>query len=48
MPSLIRLLVIVGILGGIAYGGIYALANLVTPKPRDITVTVPNDRFLKK
>lgn len=48
MPSLIRFLTVVGIIGGVIYGGIYALANFVQPKPREMTVGVPNDRFLKK
>ena len=25
-----------------------ALANFVTPKPREMTVTIPPDKFLKK
>jgi hypothetical protein len=25
----------------------FALANFVEPKPREITVTVPQDRFVK-
>src|SRR5262249_20377605 len=29
MPSLIRFLTVVGIIGGLIYGGIYALANFV-------------------
>lgn len=48
MPSLIRFLTVVGTIGGLIYGGIYALANFVQPKPREMTVTVPPDRFLKK
>ena len=48
MPSLIRFLTVVGIIGGLIYGGIYALASLVQPKPREMTVTVPPDRFQKK
>ncbi len=47
MPSLIRFLAVVGITGGLIYGGVYALANFVTPKPREIVVTVPNSQFLK-
>jgi hypothetical protein len=27
---------------------IFALANFVNPKPREMTVTIPADRFLKK
>lgn len=48
MPSLFRFLIAVGVIGGIAYGVVYALANFVTPTPREMTVTVPPDKFLKK
>jgi hypothetical protein len=48
MPTLFRFLTVVAVIGGIIYGAIFALANLVTPKPREMTVTVPADRFLKK
>jgi hypothetical protein len=48
MPSLLRFLAVVAIIGGLIYGGIFALANFVTPKPREMTVTVPPDRFLKR
>lgn len=48
MPSLFRFLTVVAILCGLVYGGIFALANFVNPKPREMTVTVPPDRFLKK
>ena len=48
MPSLFRFLIVVGIIAGIGYGVVFALANLVNPKPREITVTIPPDRFLKK
>ena len=44
MPSLIRLLVILAILGGIGYGAMWALANLVQPQPREMSVSVPLDR----
>jgi hypothetical protein len=47
MPSLFRLLVVLGVLGGLAYGGIVALATLVQPKPREITVTIPPERLNK-
>ncbi len=48
MPSLFRFLTVVAVLGGVIYGGIFALANFVNPKPREMTVSVPPDRFLKK
>ena len=47
MPSLFRFLVVVGIIFAIGYGGIFALANFVKPKPREISVTLPPDRFYK-
>jgi hypothetical protein len=47
MPSLIRLLFALGLLGGLAYGGIVALATFVQPQPREMTVTVPQDRLNK-
>ncbi len=48
MPSLFRFLTVVAVIGGLIYGGIFALANFVNPKPREITVSVPPDRFLKR
>jgi hypothetical protein len=48
MPSLFRLLTVVAVIVGILYGAIFALANFVNPKPREMTVTIPPDRFLKK
>lgn len=48
MPSLFRFLVIVGLIGGLAYVTVFALANFVKPKPREIIVTVPQDKFLKQ
>jgi hypothetical protein len=48
MPSLIRLLVFLGIVGGLGYGVMFALATLVEPKPREMVVTVPPDRFVRQ
>jgi hypothetical protein len=48
MPSLFRLLIVLGIIGGIGYGALFALATLVGPKTREISVTVPPDRFVKR
>lgn len=48
MPSLFRFLLVIGIIGGLGYGVMYALATFVNPKPREITVTVPPDRFYKQ
>ena len=48
MPSLFRFIVVVAILGGLGYAAVYALANFVDLKPREITVTIQPDRFLKR
>jgi hypothetical protein len=48
MPSLFRFLTVVAVIGGIIYGVIFALANFVTPKPREMSVSIPADKFLKK
>jgi hypothetical protein len=48
MPSLLRLLLVLGIIGGIGYGVVFALATFVDPKPREISVTVPPDKFIKQ
>ncbi len=48
MPSLFRFLTVVAVIAGIAYGAIFVLANFVNPKSREMTITVPADKFLKK
>jgi hypothetical protein len=48
MPSLIRVLVVVGVIGGLGYAAMFALATYVDPKPREMSVTVPQDRFVKQ
>jgi xanthosine utilization system XapX-like protein len=48
MPSLFRFLTIVAVIAGLIYGLIFALANFVNPKPREMSVTIPADRFLKR
>jgi hypothetical protein len=32
----------------VIYGGLYALAHFVEPKPREISVSVPPDKFFKE
>jgi lipopolysaccharide export LptBFGC system permease protein LptF len=48
MPSLFRFLTVVAIIAGIVYGVVFVLANFVNPKSREMTVTIPPDKFLKK
>ena len=45
MPSLIRFIVICGILAGLAYGGMFALATFVEPEEREIRVKIPSNRI---
>ena len=40
MPTLIRFLVIVGLLVGLVYGGMIALVELVKVQPREMSQTV--------
>jgi hypothetical protein len=47
MPTLFRLLTVLAILGGIAYGVVWLLANYLEPAPRSITITVPQERIGK-
>ena len=47
MSSLLRVIVVLGLLGGFVYGAVFSLANFVQPKPREITITIPQDRFAK-
>ncbi len=47
MPSLIRFLVVIGIIGGIVYGGMLALAWNVEPKQREMTIKIPSKRINK-
>jgi hypothetical protein len=41
MPSLVRFLVIAGILGGVVYGGLYAMAVFFEPEPKETSTPVP-------
>jgi hypothetical protein len=48
MPSLFRFVAVVGIVGLVAYVAVFALANFVQPKPREMVVTIPPTKFLKR
>lgn len=45
MPSLIRLLVVLCVIGAAVYGGMIALVMLVEPTPREMSVRVPSERL---
>jgi hypothetical protein len=48
MPSLLRFIVVIGIIVGLCYGVLWSLATFVNPKQREITVTIPPDKFVKQ
>ena len=45
MPTLTRFLVIMLVLGGLVFAGMLALAYLVEPTSREMTVTIPANRL---
>ncbi len=45
MPTLFRFLLTIAVLAGLVFGAMFALATLVEPQPRDMTVTVPPNRL---
>ncbi len=47
MPSLIRFLVVIGIIGGLVYGGMLALALTVEPNKREMRIKIPSKRINK-
>ena len=47
MPSLFRFLLVIGVLGGLVYGGAFSLTRHVEPQPREMTVTIPPDKLFK-
>jgi hypothetical protein len=47
MPSVFRFLLVVGLLGGVVYAGVFSLAKYVQPQPREITVIISPDKFAK-
>jgi|TARA_A100001391_G_scaffold85974_3_gene56415 hypothetical protein len=46
MPTLFRLLVAIAFVVGLAYAGMFALAVLVEPNEREVTVRVPTRDLL--
>ncbi len=47
MPTLFRFVVILAILGGLAWAGMIALVTYVDPEPREIVVTIPPQKLGK-
>ncbi|MHB2168358.1 histidine kinase [Alsobacter sp. R-9] len=47
MPVIIRFVLVVGILAGCAYAGLFALATFYEPEQREITITIPASKLGK-
>lgn len=47
MPSLIRFLVLIGILGGLVFAGMIALVAFVEPQPREMSQSILPARLNK-
>lgn len=41
MPSLLRFIFVVGLLGAVSAGGLYVLASFFEPESKEVTQTVP-------
>ena len=40
MPNLLRLLFYVGVIIGVIYGGLFAVATLLEPAPREMSTSI--------
>lgn len=45
MPTLFRLLLVIAVIVGAVYGGMFALATYVKPNTGEISVRIPPDRI---
>lgn len=45
MPTLFRFLVTLAIIGGLAYGAMFALVTFVEPNKGEMTVRIPAEKF---
>ena len=45
LPTLFRFLFVVALLAGLGFGAMIALAYLVQPDPREISVPIPSNRL---
>lgn len=46
MPTLIRLIIILLFLAGLAYGAMFALVTFVQPSPKEVTIRIPQRELL--
>lgn len=47
MPTLFRFLLVLAVLGGLGYAAMFALATLVKPQPREMSVPVQTERLFR-
>ena len=47
-PSLIRFILVLGVLAGLGWAAMFALATFVEPQPREMTQIVPPNRLTGK
>ena len=47
LPSLVRFLIWIGVIAGLAYGAMLALVTFVEPQQREMSATVPTTKFAK-
>jgi hypothetical protein len=45
VPTLFRFFAVLAILAGLGFAAMFALATLVEPEPREISVTVPFNKL---
>lgn len=45
MPSLIRFIVTIGVLAGLAYAAMFALVLYVEPREREVSIRVPTNQI---
>jgi phage shock protein PspC (stress-responsive transcriptional regulator) len=45
VPTLFRFLFVLAVLAGLAFAVMFALATLVEPQPREMSVTIPSSRL---
>lgn len=48
MPTLFRLLAILVVIGAAVFGAMFVLANFIEPSPREMTITIPQERLKGK
>lgn len=45
VPSLIRFLIVIGVLGGLIWAGMFALVTFVEPEQREMSAPIPANRL---